>query len=421
MRMLWILAFVAATTAGETATPPSWADEISLRPEWRQALLGTVLDEIEKKAGCPVIRSKGVESLANSRVVILIERERQSLRTVLAALGKWQGLHCTIDPMRLLVETQEEADLGRRRPVGISLRDYGWFAEPKSLPGHRDAPTDPNLSSDGDLGHGVLLGGFPGLEAESRKDLDEAMRGTGHLRLLATPETEARLRNTLAARFARMTLPQSWMITTGTLVADQPCPSGLVTVAQAEFATKNLGDRVVLTCVGMNGQRISSEQTRPRNQLTTFDVVGGEMDPKVEGSNPGRQVDLIATAAAGVVWTDSTPAHIDASSSLVRIAFALAWEDSLNPPVERQYRKPAEHHPLSFSGDVGKSSDGSNQSIRLDAKPAVLKEPVVMAVELPQRWSWRPRGVVTLVRGQALILIADHPTGRAVAVIQEAP
>ena len=67
--------------------------------------------------------------------MLLIGEERQSLASVLRLLETHYHLHMVAEPLRLVIETEEDQREHRRRLVDLDLARYGVHLAPMDFPG----------------------------------------------------------------------------------------------------------------------------------------------------------------------------------------------------------------------------------------------------------------------------------------------
>ncbi|GDY14542.1 hypothetical protein LBMAG53_34200 [Planctomycetota bacterium] len=393
--------------------PPAYL-KASFQAGWRMKPLAEVLAELGRQIERPVVRSNAVAEIEGKRLVVLVDDHKGPLGDCLALLERSQDLRLTAEPLRLRVETWEDFRNRQRRPVDLNLRDYGIFLAPKNFPGPALG-----LPVNGGGGGGFsIFGGGAGGAGDSGRDPagDEVvkwmdgiagstgaeMRGHGNVHLLATVEEENALRAALAERLARQTRRSSWQAVFGTLASGDALPSGVVPQAAAIALAARLDRRQVLSVQALNNQRVSADNRREQTQVTDLDIVGGGYDPRTETVRTGRAMDIIPRLGFG----------------FTQIGYHLAWVDPIDgafatftdpghptpPTAVTRVEKAGDKETTTTSTTPGQSGSGSRQTIAL-----------------PAEWNWTPRGESWLPGGSSLVLVAEHPAGRAVIILMETP
>jgi hypothetical protein len=228
------------------------------------------------------------------------------------------------------------------------------------------------------------------------------LRGNGNVFLWVTPEEEAEVRKGLEDTYRATVRRTDWRISFGTVPAADAPAGGLVARADADALAARLAGAHTLAITSMNGQRVRADTDQERSLLSDADVVSGHLDPHVESLATGRSAELAACGGFRFTW----------------LGFHLAWTEPLpdGPPVEARNLggraqndstvtlKKDETGPVTATVSAAETGVARGESLAL-AQPAV--------------WTWQPRGECYLPKSTALVLVAEHPAGRAVIVCEE--
>lgn len=385
---------------------PAWL-AAPCRADWPRVPLAKVLAAIARECGQAVLPSSEVAALASERQVYQVDGERGTLRATLELLEATQELHIVVEPLRLRVETAAERVAQRRRAVNLNLRDYGVFAE---FPDHPTLQSNADAHATGEVGsyslfapHGASLAkppeegtsdeveGLLRLISGIAADASPELSGHGNVHLLVTPEEETALRGLLDEVLAARLRRNSWRITFGTLPGETAFPSGIVPLADAGALAARLqgAERVLLQ--GFAGQLVSGGRYRQAAAVTGAEVVNYTLDPRVELGITGHRVQLRAQPGLGLLSLD----------------LAVDW---LEPQAD---------------GATELRSGPRTAQGEAPDKDRPLAPPVhggaAFALAKPAQWTWRPRSTCWLPPGSALVLVAEHPAGRALVVVEPLP
>lgn len=386
----------AAAAALEVQGPPPEYLAMNFRAEWRMKPLGEVLEELQKTIEKPVVATAAVQSLI--RQVALTDEKKAPLRETLERLEAVQELRFTAEPLRLRVETVEDAKARRRRLVEIDLSEYMLFSPIRDFPG-------PELGFGWHTGDGALFGGAEGAAPSAAPETgtpgaEEVLEWLKRLAVVgessvstrtgifvhATPEEETALRKALDDLLGATVRQSSWRITWGIAAADAALPTGIVSAADAAKAAAGLAGRTVGTLHALAGQRVHAGRVREHGWVSDVDIVASRMDPASEVILTGRSADFRPLPGR----------------TLTLLAYRLDWVDALPATQAALSQGPAAPRPPDKEGAVAPTPPGEQ-----------------LAISLPALWSWQPVGDVVLPHGHGLVLCAEHAQGRAVAVIEE--
>lgn len=392
-----LLALPAAAAALEVQGPPPGYLAMNFRAEWRMKPLGEVLEELQKTIEKPVVATAAVQSLI--RQVALTDEKKAPLRETLERLEAMQELRFTVEPLRLRVETVEDAKARRRRLVEIDLSEYMLFSPIRDFPG-------PMLGFGWSSGGGALFGGAEGAGpppaaaesgppgAEEVLDWLQRLAVAGETAVStrtgifvhATPEEEAALRKALDDLLGTTVRQSSWRITWGIAAADAALPTGIVSAADAVKTAAGLAGRTVETLHALAGQRVHTGRVREHSWVSDVDIVAGRMDPASEVILTGRSADFRPLPGRTVTLLE----------------YRLGWVEALPATQTALCQVPAAPRPPDKDGTAAPTPPGEQ-----------------LAVSLPALWSWQPVGDVVLPHGHGLVLCAEHAQGRAVVVVEE--
>lgn len=385
----------AAAAALEVQGPPPEYLAMNFRAEWRMKPLGEVLEELQKTIEKPVVTTAAVQSLI--RQVALTDEKKSPLRETLERLEAVQELRFTAEPLRLRVETVEDAKARRRRLVEIDLSEYMLFSPIRDFPG-------PALGFGWHMAEGTLFGGAEGAKPPEvdpqPQDAAEVLDWLKRLAVAgetavstrtgifvhATPEEEAALRKALDDLLGATVRQSSWRITWGIATADATLPTGIVPAADAAKAAAGLAGRTVETLHALAGQRVHTGRVREHSWVSDVDIVAGRMDPASEVILTGRSADFRPLPGR----------------TLTLLEYRLDWVDALPATQVALSQGPATPRPPDKEGTATPTPPGEQ-----------------LAVSLPALWSWQPVGDIVLPHGHGLVLCAEHVQGRAVVVIEE--
>ncbi len=421
MRQLAVVGFafgcaIACSTAPAVefvGDPPAYLGQ-RYRADWRMAPLTTVLDGIAAFIEKPVVRSEAVRGRA-AEPVLQIDEKKVTLREALELLEATQRLHFIAEPLRLRVETDQDARDSRRRAVNLHLSDFGSFISPRDFPGEELAFPVSNRG-----GGGFDLFGGASMEPEvlDPQDVLDLMRTAssggdmqlrgGNVFLLVTPEEEVAMRERLTEQFARISRRCSWKVTFGILAADQSFATGLVADAEATAIAARLTSARTLLVGGMSGQRVSARDLEERSIVSGIEVVGHRHDPVVEILRLGRVADIRALAGLRMTMVD----------------FSLRWAEPIGESRMQDVRRDAGSPGIDLSGTLTleqKDDKHQNGGFSLTGLGGGIDRGQTTTLELPELWTWQPRGEVFLPPGTSLVLSAGHPAGRAVIVMEATP
>jgi hypothetical protein len=398
-RLLPVLLVLPATVAAleVQGQPPDYL-AMNYRAEWRMKPLGEVLEDLQRAIEKPVVATAAVQALV--RQVALTDERKAPLRETLERLEAVQDLRFTAEPLRLRVETVEDARARRRRLIEIDLSEYMLFSPIRDFPG-------PELGFGFGSSGGALFGGadpaaggaptqpdpgVPGAEEvlDWLKRLSIAGESAVSTRtgifVHATPEEEVALRKALDELLGATVRQTAWRITWGIAVADAALSTGIVPAAEAARTAAGLAGRTVETLHALAGQRVHAGRVREHSWVGDVEIVAGRMDPVAEVVSTGRNADLRPLPGR----------------TLTLLEYRLDWVEPLPATPVALSQGPAAPRPPDKDGTTMPSPPGEQ-----------------LTVSLPALWSWQPVGDVVLPHGHGLVLCAEHAQGRAVVVVEE--
>jgi len=412
LRPLILLLAVAVSACALDANGDTAYLARKLRPEWRLVTLQSALDEIAKAAEKPIERTPRVLAQQKDALVVLVAHQRWTLQEILASLERTHALHVNAGPLHLMIETEADARDRRRRPVQINLGEFAAHQK------HHDQPapalgyaTGPGKNRGGfEVFSGVEvkqdMGANPaevlGLLKASSEDATMEMRANvAHLWI--TPEEETLMRALLLEQYQFATRRGTWRGTFGLLPAGEGLATGVVGREAATALAARLQQRSHLTVAVFNAQLGNAGAVRQQSLVHDAEVVNGMLDPTIEVLSTGRQFQVRAIRGS----------HFDS------LAYHLHWVEPITTR-ERALRLPAGSEPGTLSVQAQQKSD--------DKQPATASATAATAtttsgqrgvLQLPEVWTWAPRGDVVLPRGQALVLCAAHGEQTAVIICAE--
>ena len=412
--MLFLLAISppAALAVDTPAGAPEYLER-TLRPRWRLETIDVVLAEIERVIDRPVQASTGV--FEDRRIqVILIERKKLSLSSILTLLEENYDLHCIAEPLRLVVETRAEERIRRRRPVNLDLRDYGLFfwAPPVTT----QVRITSNDSSDYDSGSPYNFGSDReqddgDLPFELQALLDEfndedssgggSLRGTGALLLQLTPEEEVTVRGVLEDLAKSKLARTHWRVHFGLLPGSAETRGGVVSGETARAVADLLIEPERLSLSAIDGQEAfarsgSAERTVSDievNQTGPYPVVNPVIDVPLAGSSIRLRV------STGV------------ENSL--LCYRAMWHAFVGQVKRSKVRTPSVTRPGQNSVNVKK--DGAATASQ---RPEESIPGSIMEIEDRPLGRWDSVGEAFIPRGSGLILLGVVE-GRAAAIVFE--
>ncbi len=395
--------------------PPGYSTE-KFRAEWHQKPLAKVLDDLSGWIEKPVTRSAEVSALG-ARTVTLADEHKVPLRETLEVLERTQQLHITIEPLRLRIETAENFRDRTRRQVDLNLRDYGTFFVPLDTAAKNLAvaiPTD--FAGISLLAGGDEKGRTPGagknqaatslLERLRSQGHDGGMelRGNGNIFMLLTPDEETATRASLVELYRVMVRRTDWRVTFGTLPTTEAPAGGLMSRSDAEALVLRLKNPRSLSLTSMNGQRVNAATRTDRAYLADLEVVSEHLDPTVKVLSLGQSADLRALAGFNCTW----------------VGFSLAWADPLaDPPTSEVSAVGGPRRPVDSTMTLKKDEAGPVTATVTPTPASAGLHGESVAITKPTWWTWQPQGECYLPSQSALVLVSEHPAGRAVIVLSE--
>ena len=414
--LLALLGVVFATTLVPAIDTPSGSPEYlqeKFRPRWRFAEIEGVAHDLERQIDRPVQITDGVRDLYDLAIV-LVERSSQTVQETLEVLEAQSPLNFIAEPLRLVIETKEEERERRRRPVQLSLRDYGLFFKPQTqtlfvnVRSH-DETRDDSIGSSFDFGGDEEV--EPELPFELRSFLDElaelgdgesdsAIRGTGALLLRLTPEEEQAIRTVLerssAARFRQLT----WKVHFGFLSIASETSGGILPAEELPAVLESLDERRTRTITVSNGARgsvqIGAAERRVHNveanQTGRFPVLNPVL------STPLTIQSLHLTAFEG--------------RSHTLLSFDAFWHQLLPKAKTSTIIAPRVTEP---GVSTGSNKDGQ---VRISTSPPSLIPGSKYQIHHNVLDRWDPAGDVFVPHGSGLVLLGTID-GKTAAIILE--
>lgn len=396
-RCVLLLVPTLAVALDADAKPPDYL-ALNYRAEWRMKPLREVLLELQKTIEKPVVASESVLNLGEHRVVALVDERKSPLRDTLQRLEAIQDLRFTAEPLRLRVESVADVAARRRRPVDLELSEYGVFSPVRDFPagqiGLRFVGAGSTLG-----GNTFASGGGGGTEAGITDVGDivtwlSAIVDTGQMethgrmavQVMATPEEEAALRKALDGMLGASMRQTSWRVTWGVAQPGTGFPTGVVPSAEAARVAQELGRATRTVLLAQANQRVHGGRLQERTYLADGEIVSSRLDPVVAVLDSGVQADLRALPGA----------------TLTLLSYRLDWVE-----------------PGPTASAAVAEGPGPAPEPAKDQPPAPPAPGEQLGLQLPAVWTWQPAGDVVLPHGYAAILVAEHPDGRAVAVIEE--
>ena len=232
------------------------------------------------------------------------------------------------------------------------------------------------------------------------------LRGNGNIFMLLTPDEETATRASLVELYRAMVRRTDWHVTFGTLPATEAPAGGLVSRPDAEALISRLKNPRSLSLTSMNGQRVNAATRTDRAYLADLEVVSEHLDPTVKVLSLGRSADLRALAGFNCTW----------------VGFRLAWADPLaDSPTSEVSSNGEVRRPVDSTVTLKKDEAGP---VTATVTPTPAPAPAAqrgesVAITKPTWWTWQPQGECYLPSQSALVLVSEHPAGRAVIVLSE--
>ncbi|MBA3847485.1 MAG: hypothetical protein H0X45_12695, partial [Planctomycetes bacterium] len=236
---------------------------------------------------------------------------------------------------------------------------------------------------------------------------DMELRG-GNVFLLVTPEEEAAMRAKLGDQFARLSHRSSWRVTFGTAAPDRALATGVVSAQVAREVAAGLTDPRILSLSGLGGQLVHVGDYANRTYVGDVSIVNDRHDPSIEQLTLGRMAEIRATPGQRATMLD----------------FHLSWAEEASPARTSELVSPPGVKSAKLSGAIAlEQKDDKKQqgTFSLDQAGGGLDPGQRITAELPEVWTWQPRGTVFLPPDGALVLACGHQDGRAVIVLEAAP
>lgn len=427
LRFALVASFAAASLPAleVSGDPPKYLTE-KFRAEWRMKPLKDVLDDLGRFLEKPLVRSGNVAALLEKRLVVLVDDKKLALRETLELLESSQDLHFTAEPLRLRVETWEDFRDRKRRPVNLNLRDYALFGALRDFPapafgyvaGRNSGGGGFNLYSGGADGKKVNGGSpDPGAVIDWLQKISSSggleLRGHGNVYVLVTDEEEAAMRKALEELHVRTTQRTGWRVSFGTLAATEAFTTGIIPTADATKLVARLQNRDAVTVAAISGQRVNAATRRSQAQLDDLDVVNYQYDPKIDVLNTGHSADLRPTIGMNFTWLNFHLAWVD--------PLEVATSDALNPARVASGGSTTTTSTTTTTQKEKEKETDTNKSVTVTQDAGTARIGALMQITKPTLWSWQPRGECYLAKGNALVLTAEHPGGRALIIVQETP
>jgi hypothetical protein len=216
--------------------------------------------------------------------------------------------------------------------------------------------------------------------------------------LRVTPEEEQAIHGVLAERFAERTRRSRWKVSSGLLAEGVTIEPGIVSTDTAAAIIARLTESRQLDLTGFQGQQISASMGTQQEFHAGVSIE--------DGGGSHRWLPELSTASVGL----AASLRCFNGSSVTWLSTQIAWVD----PTARELTTWS--HPALPSPGSGETGTEKDSGWHVGPDDGLAQE---LPIDEASWWTWRPKIELVIPGDRSVVLVAQHPRGQAVLIIEE--